>query len=536
MMREKLSQLTETVHVKHEKAQEQQKRWYDKAARKRVLKPRQKVLILLPTSDTGLLAKWQGPYEVHRQVGETTYELHLPERKKKFQSFHINMLRPWNEPDTTSAEQLWIRAVEEDEEVKEQYFPTGGGCEVLPEVSHLNAQRQKELLRVIPLNLFSEKPGWTAVTQHSIRLSKDEPIRQTTCRVPARLVPELKNEVEEMLKMGVIEPSDSEWCSPVVLVPKKDGGLRFCVDFSKLNAVSAFDPYPMPRADELIERLGKAKVLSTLDLCKGYWQVPLSQSSRKLTAFRTPSGLYHFLTMPFGLHGSAATFQRLMDKVLRGTEGFAAAYIDDVVIYSSSWEEHLRHLSIVMRKITEAGLTANPSKCHLALGEVSYLGYILGGGQIRPQVDKVEAVKATPQPSTKRRVRSFLGLVGWYRRFIPNFATKATALTDLTKNDQPQRVKWTENCEHSFNELKNALCEEPVLASPDFSKPFIVQTDASGSGLGAVLLQGEGEDRKPILYISRKLFPREVKYSTIEKEALAIKWALGLIEVLFARE
>ncbi|KAI4885672.1 hypothetical protein NFI96_028253 [Prochilodus magdalenae] len=529
-MREKLSQLTETVHVNMEKAQEQQKRWYDKAARKRVLKPRQKVLILLPTSDTGLLAKWQGPYEVHRQVGETTYELHLPERKKKFQSFHINMLRPWNEPDTTSAEQLWIRAVEEDEEVKEQYFPTGGGCEVLPEVSHLNAQQQKELLRVIPLNLFSEKPGRTAVTQHSIRLSKDEPIRQTTCRVPARLVPELKNEVEEMLKMGIIEPSDSEWCSPVVLVPKKDGGLRFCVDFSKLNAVSAFDPYPMPRADELIERLGKAKVLSTLDLCKGYWQVPLSQSSRKLTAFRTPSGLYHFLTMPFGLHGSAATFQRLMDKVLRGTEGFAAAYIDDVVIYSSSWEEHLRHLSIVMRKITEAGLTANPSKCHLALGEVSYLGYILGGGQIRPQVDKVEAVKATPQPSTKRRVRSFLGLVGWYRRFIPNFATKATALTDLTKNDQPQRVKWTENCEHSFNELKNALCEEPVLASPDFSKPFIVQTDASGSGLGAVLLQGEGEDRKPILYISRKLFPREVKYSTIEKEALAIKWALDSLK------
>ncbi|KAI4897040.1 hypothetical protein NFI96_014401, partial [Prochilodus magdalenae] len=529
-MREKLSQLTETVHVNMEKAQEQQKRWYDKAARKRVLKPRQKVLILLPTSDTGLLAKWQGPYEVHRQVGETTYELHLPERKKKFQSFHINMLRPWNEPDTTSAEQLWIRAVEEDEEVKEQYFPTGGGCEVLPEVSHLNAQQQKELLRVIPLNLFSEKPGRTAVTHHSIRLSKDEPIRQTTCRVPARLVPELKNEVEEMLKMGIIEPSDSEWCSPVVLVPKKDGGLRFCVDFSKLNAVSAFDPYPMPRADELIERLGKAKVLSTLDLCKGYWQVPLSQSSRKLTAFRTPSGLYHFLTMPFGLHGSAATFQRLMDKVLRGTEGFAAAYIDDVVIYSSSWEEHLRHLSIVMRKITEAGLTANPSKCHLALGEVSYLGYILGGGQIRPQVDKVEAVKATPQPSTKRRVRSFLGLVGWYRRFIPNFATKATALTDLTKNDQPQRVKWTENCEHSFNELKNALCEEPVLASPDFSKPFIVQTDASGSGLGAVLLQGEGEDRKPILYISRKLFPREVKYSTIEKEALAIKWALDSLK------
>ncbi|KAL7834854.1 hypothetical protein SRHO_G00291010, partial [Serrasalmus rhombeus] len=276
----------------------------------------------------------------------------------------------------------------------------------------------------------------------------------------------------------------------------------------------------MPRADELIERLGKAKVLSTLDLCKGYWQVPLSQSSRKVTAFRTPSGLYHFLKMPFGLHGAAATFQRLMDKVLKDTENFTAAYIDNVVVFSASWEEHLRHLDIVLKKIADAGLTANPKKCHLARSEVSYLGYILGGGQIQL------AVRATPQPTTKRRVRSFLGLVGWYRRFIPNFSTRAAPLMDLTKIDMPQRVKWTENSETAFNDLKNALCVEPVLASPDFDKPFVVQTDASGLGLGAVLLQGEGEEWRPILFISRKLFPRETRYSTIEKEALAIKWAL----------
>ncbi|XP_066509706.1 uncharacterized protein [Hoplias malabaricus] len=529
-IRDKLSQLTSTVHENMEKAQVQQKHWYDKVARKRVLQIGQKVLILLPTSDTGLLAKWQGPYKVQRQVGETTYELHLPDRRKKFQSFHINMLRPWKEPENKSSEQLWIRAVHDEDEVAEQYFPTRNEGFVLPKVPHLTSQQQQELLHVVPPKLFSDEPGLTDVTQHNVRLIKDEPIRQFNCRVPARLVPELKKEVEAMIKMGVIEPSKSEWCSPVVLVPKKDGGLRFCIDFSKLNALSAFDPYPMPRADDLIERLGKAKVLSTVDLCKGYWQVPLSQSAKELTAFRTPSGLYHFRAMPFGLHGAAATFQRLMDDVLRGTEDFAAAYIDDVVIYSSSWEEHLQHLGIVLRKIADAGLTANPSKCHLAREEVSYLGYILGGGQIRPQVDKVEAVRATPQPNTKRRVRSFLGLVGWYRRFIPNFSTKAAALTDLTKKDMPQRVKWTETCEYAFKDLKNALCQEPVLASPDFSKPFIVQTDASGTGLGAVLLQGEDDERKPILYISRKLFPRETNYSTIEKEALAIKWALDSLK------
>jgi len=207
-------------------------------------------------------------------------------------------------------------------------------------------------------------------------------------------------------------------------VPKKDGGLRFCVDFSKLNNISAFDPYPMPRVDELVERLGKAEFLSTLDLCKGYWQVPLNTQARELTAFKAPSGLFQFKVMPFGLHGAAATFQRLMDEVLRGAEDHAAAYIDDVIIYSSSWEEHLQHLSDVFRRIRQAGLVVNASKCQLARSEVCYLGYVLGCGTIRPQVSKVEAIRNSQPPTTKKGVRSFLGLVGWYRHFISNFSSR----------------------------------------------------------------------------------------------------------------
>ncbi|KAI4887612.1 hypothetical protein NFI96_008963 [Prochilodus magdalenae] len=180
-----------------QKAQEHQKHWYDRAARKRVLQPGQKVLLLLPTSDTGLLAKWQSPYEVHKKTGDTTYELYLPDRKKKFQNFHINVLRPWNEPDTKSSEQLWIRAVEEDEEAVEQHFPTSGAYSILPDVTHLSAQQRDELQQVIPPRLFSEEPGRTTVTQHSIRITKDEPIRQTTCRVSAWLVPELKKETNK---------------------------------------------------------------------------------------------------------------------------------------------------------------------------------------------------------------------------------------------------------------------------------------------------------------------------------------------------
>lgn len=381
--------------------------------------------------------------------------------------------------------------------------------------------------------LFSERPGYTHLIQHQIRLRalEQQPIRDTTCRIPAKLGPELKKEVEEMLETGIIEPSRSEWCSPVVLVPKKeDPKLRFCVNFSKLNAVSAFDPYPMPRVDELIERLGHARYLTTLDLCKGYWQVPLEEGSKDFTTFRVPSGLFRFRMMPFGLHGAPATFQRLVDEVLRGAEDYAATYIDDIVIFSRSWEEHLQHLSDIFRRIQEAGLVINVKKCHIAKPEVQYLGYVIGAGGIHPQVGKVEAIEATPLPNTKRRLRSFLGVVGWYRRLIPDFATRSAPLSDMISKACPVKVKWTPETIEAFNDLRDCLCQQPVLQCPDFDLPFTVQTDASGVGLGAVLLQGEEGNQLPIQYISRKLFPREKRYSTIEKEALAIKWALDTLK------
>lgn len=529
-MREKLDQLSTLAHDNQIRSQSRQKTWYDRNARLRTFQPGQKVLLLLPSSESSLLAKWQGPFEVLRKLGQVTYEIAMPGRRQPQQVFHVNLLKQWNERSVPINEQRWACVVEEEEELKEQYFPTTKGKSVFPSVAHLSSEHQKELLHIIPKALFREEPGRTELITHDIRLKSAGPIRQTTCRVPARLIPALKQEVQVMLEMGIIEPSHSEWCSPVVLVPKKDGGLRFCVDFSKLNSISAFDPYPMPRVDELVERLGKARYLSTLDLCKGYWQVPLAPEARELTAFRAPSGLFHFNVMPFGLHGAAATFQRLMDQVLRGAEEFSAAYIDDVVIFSTSWDEHLRHLRDVFRRIRQAGLVVNASKCQLAQAEVYYLGYILGGGTIKPQVSKVSAIRDCQPPTTKRGVRSFLGLVGWYRRFIPHFSSRATALSELTKKSSPNKVVWTETCDQAFQDLKKSMCQGPVLQSPDFELPFTVQTDASGVGLGAVLLQGEGVDRKPVQYISRKLFPRETRYSTVEKECLAMKWALDTLK------
>ncbi len=231
-----------------------------------------------------------------------------------------------------------------------------------------------------------------------------------------------------MLKLGVIEPSRSPWSSPIILVPKPDGTLRFCNDYRRLNEVSQFDGYPMPRVNELLDRSGR---ISTLDLTKGYWQVPLSESAKPKTAFSTPSGHWQYRTLPFGLHGVPATFQRMMDILLRPHQAYAAAYLDDVVVHSVSWEDYLERLRRVLSELRRAGLTANPCKCHLALSEAKYLGFQVGRGLIRPQEKKVEAVRSAPRPTTKTQVQAFLGLTGYYRCFIPNFSSLAASLTDL---------------------------------------------------------------------------------------------------------
>ncbi|XP_051809284.1 E3 ubiquitin-protein ligase RNF31-like isoform X4 [Acanthochromis polyacanthus] len=224
--------------------------------------------------------------------------------------------------------------------------------------------------------------------------------------------------------------------------------------------------------------------------------------------------------------GAPATFQRLMDYVLRDVTDFAAAYLDDVIVYSSCWEEHLYHLQEVLKRIRAAGLTINPRKCFVAHREVQYLGFTIGFGKIKPQVEKMDAIRSFPVPTTKRQVRGFIGLAGWYRKFVPNFSERTAVLTDLTKKAAPNKVHWSEECERAFKDLKDAICSEPVLHSPNFSQPFILQTDASRSGLGAVLIQEKEGERRPVVFLSRKLLDRETRYSTVKKECLAVKWAV----------
>ena len=331
---------------------------------------------------------------------------------------------------------------------------------------------------------------------------------------------------------GIIEQSSSEWASPIMLVKKKDNSLRLCVDYRKLNGLTPMDAYPMPRIDDLIDKLGKAKYITTLDLTRGYWQVPLKPEARSKTAFVTPFGLYQFTVMPFGLSGAPATFQRMMDNLTRGLSESTGAYLDDLVIYSSTWKDHLRQVRAVLSRLRGAGLTAKPRKCQFGMSKCIYLGHVVGSGTVSPDPSKLEAIRSFPIPTTKKQVRAFLGLTGYYRRFIPDFASVATPLSDLTRKSAPEKVVWATQCNRAFTELKRRLCSEPILKSPDFDRPFVLQTDASDRGIGAVLSQTDADGLEhPVAYFSRKLLPREEKYATIEKECLAIKLAVEAFSV-----
>ena len=361
---------------------------------------------------------------------------------------------------------------------------------------------------------------------HAINTGDNPPIKQRPRRVPFALRDEVVRMVDKMLEQGVIRPSKSPWGSPIVLVAKKDGTTRFCVDYRRLNAITKKDVYPLPRIDDTLDTLANNKCFSTLDLASGYWQIAMDESSREKTAFTTHVGLYDFTVMPFGLCNAPATFQRLMESVLHGLIGRSCmVYLDDVLVLGDSVEEHIANLRKVWSRLSQAGLRLKPSKCKLFQKEVKYLGYVVSPEGIATDPEKVNAIRAFPQPSDLKSLRSFLGLASYYRRFIPQFSVVSGPLFALTRKDTPFR--WDDRCQTAFDKLKSSLTESPVLSFPQFSQDFRLETDASGEGLGAVLSQ-EQEDGsiRPIAYASRTLQPHESNYGVTELEALAVVWAV----------
>lgn len=367
----------------------------------------------------------------------------------------------------------------------------------------------------------------TPVTKH--RIITDEsarPMRQQPYRVSPKEREAIQKQVKEMLEDDVIQSSKSAWASPVVLVRKKDNTLRFCVDYRKLNSVTKRDVYPLPRIDDTLDRLRDAKFFSSLDLKSGYWQIEVDERDREKTAFVTPDGLYEFKVLPFGLCSAPATFQRMMDTVLAGLKWQTClVYLDDVVVFSSSFQEHMSRLRSVLEAIRAARLTIKPEKCHLGFRELKFLGHVVSSHGIRPDPEKTIAVASFPRPTDKKAVRRFVGLCAYYRRFVEGFSKIAEPLTRLTKDSEA--FVWREEQQRAFDTLRERLQTAPVLAHFDDASETEIRTDASNVGIGAILVQWQNGAEKVIAYASRTLSKAESNYSATEKECLAVVWAIS---------
>lgn len=393
----------------------------------------------------------------------------------------------------------------------------------------LSRQQQKELKALLHQykDCFSSSSRLRQTPLAKHRVITDEyarPLRQSPYRVSAREREAIKQQVDEMLRDDIIQPSTSPWASPVVLVKKKDGTLRFCVDYRRLNNITKKDVYPLPRIDDALDRLYNAKYFSSMDLKTGYWQIEVDERDREKTAFITPDGLFEFKVMPFGLCSAPATFQRVMDTVLAGLKWQTClVYLDDVVVFSSNFDEHLRRLEAVLRVIKASGLTLKPEKCRFAYEELLFLGHVISKSGVLPDPQKTAAIADFPAPTDKKAVRRFLGLCAYYRRFVKNFSRIAEPLTYLTKADVD--FKWETPQVEAFQELKRRLQTPPILAHFDEEADTEIHTDASSTGLGAVIVQRTDGLERVISYASRSLSKAEANYSTTEKECLAIIWA-----------
>ena len=540
-----------------QESQSKMKVWYDRKAKSRCFEPGDRVLVLFPVVGNPLQAKYSGLYKVVKKISDTNYLVKTPDRRKETQVCHINMLKAYHEKpkpelvilnnrlglESPTHSKDCVGQVTEKEEDTESEVRLGNDQQPIKlqnsqilndldtKLSHLPLVQRKELAEVITQyrEVFPDVPSKTNLIEHDVDVGDSAPIKQHPYRVSPMKKELLDKEVQYMLENDIIEESQSNWSSPCILVPKHDGGFRFCTDFRKVNDKTKSDSFPIPRIADCIDQIGNAKFVSTFDMLKGYWQVPLTPRAREISAFVTPSGLYQYKVMPFGMKNAPATFQRMVNKLVRDING-CEGYIDDVVIFSDNWSDHIRQIERFFQIMREAKLTINLMKSEFGKATVKYLGHIVGQGQVRPLDAKIQTIVKYPIPTSRKELARFLGMAGYYRNFCLNFSDIAAPLTNLLS----KKVKfvWTDDCQLAFDKVKLLLQKSPVLKSPDYEKPFKLIIDSSDVGTGSVLVQeaSDGLDH-PVSYFSKKFLKYQKNYSVVEKETLGLVLALEHFDV-----
>ena len=511
-------------------ARARQAKYYNRHAKDRELYAGDKVLLLLPSGNNKLQISWQGPYTVLEKLSRTNYRIDV---NGKHRVYHINLLKRYQEREPIH--QLMVMAVAEEVPSTEDLaldYPieqteSHEDVTLNPELTRDHHEELRKLLAKHSPSL-TDQPGRTDLVEVDMTLTDFTPICSKPYPVPLAKEQVIEQEIETMLRNGIISPSQSAYSAPVLLLRKPNGEHRMCVDFRKLNAVTHFQPEPLPEQTRLFSKLSHAKYFSKIDLSKGFYQIPVPKHLRGYLAFSTHNGHYEFNVLPFGLHNAPSIFSRMMQRLLGPiNNGNILHFMDDCLVATATWQQHVQAIDMLFTRLKETGLTARPSKCKLGFEELEFLGHSLGKGQISPETKNVEKMENAPRPTTKKDVRSFLGMCGFYQRFIPKFNLVAAPLSELTKKAMPDKVTWTPACEEAFQYLKHKLTSHPILQLPNPEKPFVLRTDASQSGLGATLLQHNDENTLcPVAYASRKLSSAEANYATVEQECLALIWAI----------
>ncbi|GBM10122.1 Retrovirus-related Pol polyprotein from transposon opus [Araneus ventricosus] len=505
--------------------------YFNRGKRMREFKKGELVYLLIPDSTNKLYARWTGPGEIIDRINPHSYKVKLPDGNVRH--IHANKIRQFR----TRAQTVGV--IFEDDVEFGEIHPTPvktsiSNYNIEVDVSHLEEHKQLELLEHLHNHapLFSGKLQVANVGEHKIRLIPGtERKKPYIYKIPESLKLEVDNQIAELESLGLIEPSEAEIAYPIVCVAKKDGSMRLCVDFRLLNAVTKPFDYPMENITELINQIEHANVITCLDVLKGYWEIPLEEESRDFTSFKTHRAQYRWKVMTFGLRNAAASFQKVMNSALSEYREFCKAYLDDIAIFSCDWDTHLKHLDVVLSKLTELKFTVNVKKCVFAKTQLKYLGHIIGAGRHEPDPEKLRAIEIIERPRTKSALKSALGLFNYYRNYIKNYAEIAKPLTDLTKKIVPESIPWTDVEELSFQELKNLLCEAPTLYTPDPKKSYVIQCDASSYGVGACLSQRDDKGNLyPISFASQKFNKVQQNWATIEREAYAVVWSIKKFE------
>ena len=473
--KDRLQNACEIANNNLKQTQKDMKSRYDKNTKVRVFKPGDKVLIFLPIQGRSLNARYQGPYEIESCHSPLNYLVKTPDRRKSKQLCHVNMIKMYHSrvPDGTDKQVHNVSLVDNTSDNDNTLDGTEIGhdvrlknTEILAKIEekmrHLDTMQKDELSQLITeySDLFPDVHTKTTAVYHDVEIGDALPIKQHPYRVNPLKLDAMREEINYMLENDIIEPSNSDFSSPSMLVSKPDGTYRFVTNFKAVNAITNCDSYPIPRIEDCIDKIGQTKYVSKFDLLKGFWQVPLTERAKRVSAFATPDGLYQYRVMPFGMRNSPATFQRLINRVISGLTG-CEAYIDDLVLHIDSWNSLMQVHRALFDRLRAARLTVNLAKSEFCQATVQYLGYVVGQGQIKPVTAKIDAILRYPAPRDKKSLMRFLGTIGYYRRFCVNLSSLINPLTNLLGKNV--KFIWSKECSEAFERVKRLLMTSPVL-------------------------------------------------------------------------